>query len=80
MPENYLQNKELTWRFQFLLFRSSNKIFKKKSAWGLISFHQILGIYTFYMLVPLQDFPDTLLSDRLFWFFDSSDIFLCKTY
>ena len=30
MPENYLQNKEFTWVFRFLLFRSSNKIFKKK--------------------------------------------------
>ena len=30
MPENQLQNKEFTWVFRFFLFRSSNKIFKKK--------------------------------------------------
>ena len=30
MPENFLQNKEFTWVFRFFLFRSSNKIFKKK--------------------------------------------------
>ena len=30
MPQNYLQDKEFTWLFQFFLFRSSNKILKKK--------------------------------------------------
>ena len=38
-----------------------------------------LGIYIFYMLIALQDVPDTFLSDKYFWTFHSSDISLSDT-
>ena len=31
---------------------------------NLFSFQQFLGIYTFYISVPFQDFPDTFLPDK----------------